>query len=290
MNRMRTMLFFFFLQPKMFLNAPVFHPDAILFDLEDAIAVEEKDSARDLLCAALAQLDFGSCLIFARINALNTPFGETDVRTIVPAGIRNLRLAMCESPENVLALDQLLEEVEREHGIPVGSVKIQCSIETAKGVLHAQEIVKASSRVVSLSFGAEDYTRSMGTARSKSAAELSYARMYLPVVAAEAGISAIDTVWSDLTDECGFEAEVQAAKSLGFTGKSCIHPSQLPVVHRIFTPSEEEVAHARRVVSAMRQAERAGTGVCTVDGKMVDAPVAAKAQRVLLQIGEGEEM
>ena len=252
----------------------------------DAVAFAEKDSARDLLCSAMEQLDFGKSLVFARINALKTPFGEADVRAVVPAGVRNLRLAMCESPEDVQRLAQLLDEVEEEHQIPHGSVKIQCSIETAKGVLNARETVKASPRVISLSFGAEDYTRSMGTSRSKSAQELQFARMYLPVVAAEAGISAIDTVWSDLEDEAGFEAEVSNAKALGFSGKSCIHPSQLAVVHRIYTPSEAEVVHARRVIEAMRAAEQAGVGVFTVDGKMVDAPVVAKAQRVLLQIGE----
>ena len=195
MNRMRTMLFCPASQPKMFLNAPVFHPDAILFDLEDAVAFAEKDSARDLLCSAMEQLDFGKSLVFVRINALKTPFGEADVRAVVPAGVRNLRLAMCESPEDVQRLAQLLDEVEEEHQIPHGSVKIQCSIETAKGVLNARETVKANPRVISLSFGAEDYTRSMGISRSKSAQELQFARMYLPVVAAEAGISAIDTVW-----------------------------------------------------------------------------------------------
>lgn len=290
MNRMRTMLFCPAGQPKMFLNAIVFHPDAILFDLEDSIAANEKDSARDLLCAALEQLDFGESLVFARINSLRTPFGESDVRALIPAGMRNLRLAMCESPEDVCNLDTLLNEVESAHGIPVGSVKIQCSIETPRGVLNAREIVRASSRVISLSFGAEDYTRSMGTDRSKSALELAYARMYLPVVAAEAGISAVDTVWSDLEDENGFEAEVRTAKDLGFSGKSCIHPNQISVVHRIYTPNEEEIAHARRVVAAMREAEQRGAGVFTVDGKMVDTPVIAKAQHILLQIGENEEM
>lgn len=286
MNRIRTMLFCPASQPKMFLNAPVFHPDAILFDLEDAVAFAEKDSARDLLCAAMEQLDFGKSQVFVRINALRTPFGEADVRAVVPAGVRNLRLAMCEAPEDVQALDVLLTEVEREHGIEAGSVKIQCSIETAKGVLNARETVKASPRVISLSFGAEDYTRSLGTSRSKSALELTYARTYLPVVAAEAEISAIDTVWSALDDEAGFEEEVRTAKALGFSGKSCIHPSQLAVVHRIYTPDTAEVDHARRVIDAMREAERNGIGVFTVDGKMVDAPVVAKARHVLLQIGE----
>ena len=271
-------------QPKMFLNAPVFQPDAILFDLEDAVAYAEKDSARDLLCEAMGQMDFGACRVFVRINSLHTPFGEEDVRAVVPAGIRYLRLAMCETAADVRELDGLLAAVEAEHQLPVGSVKVQCSIETARGVLNAREIVAASPRVISLSFGAEDYTRSMGTSRSKSAQE--FARTYLPVVAAEAGISAIDTVWSALDDQEGFEAEVRNARALGFSGKSCIHPSQVPVVHRLYTPDEEEVAHARRVMEAMRAAEQAGAGVFTVDGKMVDAPVIAKARRVLLQIGE----
>lgn len=286
MNRMRTMLFCPASQPKMFINAPVFHPDAILFDLEDAVALAEKDSARDLLCAAMEQLSFGDCLVFARINSLRTPIGEADVRAIVPAGVRYLRLAMCESPKDVRRLAALLDEVERSHGIPAGSVKIQCSIETAKGVLNARESVKASDRVISLSFGAEDYTRSMGTSRSKSALELTFARTYLPVVAAEAGISAVDTVWSDLSDEAGFEQEARTAKSLGFSGKSCIHPSQIEVVHKVYTPSEEEVAHARRVIDAMNEAKRAGIGVFTVDGKMVDEPVVSKARRVLQQAGQ----
>ena len=287
MDRMRTMLFCPASQPKMFLNAPVFQPDAILFDLEDAVAYAEKDSARDLLCEAVGQLDFGACRVFVRINSLHTPFGEEDVRAVVPAGIRYPRLAMCETAADVRELDGLLAAVEAEHQLPVGSVKVQCSIETARGVLNAREIVAASPRVISLSFGAEDYTRFMGTSRSKSAQELQFARTYLPVVAAEAGISAIDTVWSALDDQEGFEAEVRNARALGFSGKSCIHPSQVPVVHRLYTPDEEEVAHARRVMEAMRAAEQAGAGVFTVDGKMVDAPVIAKARRVLLQIGEG---
>ncbi|WP_425757162.1 aldolase/citrate lyase family protein [Ihubacter sp. rT4E-8] len=285
-GRMRTMLFCPASQPKMLLNAPVYRPDAILFDLEDAVTLAEKDSARDLLCEAMKRLPFGGCQIFTRINGLRTRFGEEDVRAIVPAGIRRIRLAMCESPEDVRALDQLLCEVEKQHGIAAGSVKIQCSIETAKGVLHARESVRASDRVISLSFGAEDYTRSMGTSRSKEGTELTFARQYLPVIAAEAGISAIDTVFADLEDTEGFIAEVKHAKSLGFTGKSCIHPSQIPMVHDIYTPSQKELEDARKVLHAMREAEAAGIGVVAVDGKMVDEPVVSKAKYVLQMLGE----
>lgn len=273
-------------KPKNFINAPVYHADCIIFDLEDSISIKEKDSARDLLCEAISSLDYSNCQICVRINSLHTPFGEDDVRAIVPAGIRFIRLAMCESSDDIIELDHLLTQIERHSNIPIGSVKIQASIETAKGVLNAREIVHASQRVISLSFGAEDYTRSMGTNRSADGLELSFARQYLPVVAAEAGITAIDTVWSDLENQEGFIKDVTRAKAFGFSGKSCIHPSQIPYVNSTFFPSCDEISYAKKVISAMREAEEKGIGVFTVDGKMVDEPVVAKAYHILMQAGE----
>ncbi len=289
MIRMRTMLFCPANEPKLYLNAPVYQPDCILFDLEDAVAYREKDSARDLLCKAIKTLKFGESTVFVRVNSLHTPFGEADVRATVKAGIRNIRLAMCESREDVWGLDQLLTELEKEEGLAEGAVKVQCSIETVKGVLNARESVAASNRVISLSFGAEDYTNSMGTNRTKSGIELSYARTYLPVIAAERGITAIDTVWTDLGDEQGFIDEAKQAKMLGFSGKSCIHPSQIRPVQRIFAPTAEEINHAAKIMKAVGEAEKAGTGVFTVDGKMIDGPVICKARRILFQADEGGE-
>ena len=251
MYKMRTMLFCPANKPKMYLNAPVFKPDCILFDLEDAVAMSEKDAGRDLLCKAVETLEFGDCRVFARVNGTGTPFFEDDIE--------------------------------------VGTVKIQCSIETAKGVLNARETVKASDRVISLSFGAEDYTNSMGTVRTREGNELSYARTYLPVVAAEAGITAVDTVWSNYKDEEGFAEEVKWAKTLGFTGKSCIHPSQIKIAHTLLSPSAEEIEHAQRVVDAEREATAAGIGVFTVDNKMVDYPIINKARRILIQAGRLEK-
>ncbi len=287
MNRMRSMLFCPASEPKLYINAPAFHADCILFDLEDAVAFSEKDGARDLLCKAVKALDFGESEIFARINSLRTPFGEEDVRAVVKAGVRNIRLPMCESKEDVEGLDRLLAETEKAEGLEEGSVKIQCSIETARGVLNARETVAASSRVISLSFGAEDYTNSMGISRTKSGLELAYARSCLPVVAADRGITAIDTVWTDLADEEGFIEETKHARGLGFSGKSCIHPGQIKTVHKIFSPSQEEIGHARKVMAAVSEAKQAGKGVFTVDGKMIDRPVISKAMRILSQAGEG---
>lgn len=287
MNRMRSMLFCPASEPKLYINAPVFHPDCILFDLEDGVAYSEKDGARDLLCKAMKALDFGESKVFVRINSLHTPFGEEDVRAIVKAGVRNIRLSMCESKEDVEGIDQLLEEVEKAEGLEAGAVKIQCSIETARGVLNARESVAASVRVISLSFGAEDYTNSMGISRTRTGLELSYARSYLPVVAAERGITAIDTAWVDLEDEEGFAEEVKYAKTLGFSGKSCVHPSQIKTVHKIFSPTREEIEHARKVMAAVEEAKQAGLGVFTVGGKMIDGPVISKALRILSQTDGG---
>ncbi|MCQ2547305.1 MAG: CoA ester lyase [Clostridia bacterium] len=286
MNRMRSMLFSPANNPKMYLKAPIFKPDCILFDLEDSVAFTEKDAARDLLCEAVKVLDFGSSDVCVRVNSLRTPFCEKDIKAIVPAGIRFIRLAMCESRDDVVQISQMLSEAEKENGIEEGSVKVQCSIETVKGVLNARDTVSGSDRVVSLSFGAEDYTRSLGTKRTREGRELMYARMYLPVVAAERGISAIDTVWSAIEDMEGLADEAALAANYGFTGKSCIHPNQIEVIHSAFMPTAEDVEHARKVIAALEDAKAKGEGVFVVDGKMVDEPVIQRARKVLMQIGE----
>ncbi len=288
MERMRTMLFCPASQPKMYINAPIFKPDCILFDLEDSVAFEEKDSARDLLCMAIQMLDFGESRICVRVNSIRTPFWKDDVKGVVKAGVRFIRLSTCESVEDVETLDYFLTKTEEGEGLQKGSVKIQCSIETAKGVLNAAKAIKASSRIISLSFGAEDYTRTMGTKRSRGGFELIYARSFLPVLAAEAGISAIDTVWSDLKDMEGFKREVQTAKSLGFTGKSCIHPSQIKPIHEGFMPSREEIKHAEKIVGEVNKMRAAGEGVFVVDGKMIDEPVINKAKKVISMTRKSE--
>lgn len=289
MNRMRTMLFCPANNPKMYLKSPIFGPDCILFDLEDSVAFTEKDAARDLLCEAIKTLEFGTADVCVRVNSLRTGFCIKDAEKIVPAGVRFIRLAMCESVDDVREMDRILTRIEKENGIEQGSVKIQCSIETVKGVLNARETVTGSDRVVSLSFGAEDYTRSLGTKRTAEGRELSYARMYLPVVAAERGISAIDTVWSAYEDTEGLRKEAEMAANYGFTGKSCIHPTQIDVIHRAFMPTDKDVEHARKVMSAVEDARKNGEGVFVVDGKMIDEPVIMRAHKVLVQAGECDE-
>lgn len=277
----RTMLFAPATNPKMLTMAHLYGPDCILFDLEDAVKYAEKDAARDLLAEALKTIDYGDTEIFARINPLSTEFGKTDVEVLVPAGLRKMRLAMCEKPEQVKELDELLTKIEKEHGIEVGSCKIQCSLETPLAVMNAVAIATASPRVTSISFGAEDFTRTMGAERTKEGKEIFTARSLVVMAAAIAGVDAIDTVWADLEDEEGFKQEVKNAMQMGFAGKSCIHPSQIKLVHEVFTPSEEELAKSLEIVKAAEACDITKGGVITVNGKMVDIPVIAKAQKVV---------
>lgn len=277
----RTMMFAPANNPKMLVTAHLYGPDCVLFDLEDAVKYADKDAARDLLAEALKVVDYGDTEIFARINPLSTEFGKDDVRVLVPAGLRKMRLAMCETPEQVKELDQLLTKVEKEHGIENGACKIQCSLETPLAVMNAVSIATASSRVISISFGAEDFTRTMGAERTKEGKELFVARTMVVMAAAIVGVDAIDTVWSDLDDEEGFKEEVKTSMNLGFAGKSCIHPSQVKIVHKIFTPNKEELEKSLEIVKAAEAANINKGGVITVNGKMVDIPVIAKAEKVV---------
>ena len=277
----RSMLFCPANEPKMYIDAPIYKPDCIIFDLEDSILYSEKDSARDLLCEAIKTLDFDDIEIYARINQLTTEFGECDVRETVKAGIRNIRLPMCEDKQDVERLDALLSSIEKDMGIENGTIKIQCAIETPKGVLNAFEIAKSSKRVTSISFGAEDYTNSLGTDRTKNSIQFVYARSYIPLVASTVGIDSIDTVWSDVKDTEGFIKETQEAKFLGFSGKSCIHPTQVMEVRKIYSPSPLEIEKAEKIVKAAVDAEKEQRGVVLVDGKMIDAPIIKKAERIL---------
>jgi citrate lyase subunit beta / citryl-CoA lyase len=283
----RTMLFAPASNPKMLFNVQVYRPDCIIFDLEDAVKYEEKSSARDLLVEALKAVDFEKCEVFARINPLRTPhgkkgeFGEKDVRELVPAGLTRIRLPMCETKEHIVELSALLDEVEKKHDMKKNTVKIQASLETPLGVLNALEIANASDRVISISFGAEDFTSSLGVDRTKTGTELLYARSQVVLAASVAKIDAIDTVWSDLSDPEGFKKEVELIRGLGFAGKSCIHPSQIKSVHAAYTPTQDAVSKALEIVNASEKANIQAGGAITVNGRMIDIPIIEKAKRII---------
>ena len=254
-----------------------FGPDCLLLDLEDAVPPEEKDAARFLVRRVLATLDFGDTELWVRINPLDRG-GEEDLRVVLGGKPHGICLPKAESPVEITRLAGLLYELEGRLGLP-WRVWIMPIIESPKGVAQAADIARVSERVVCLAFGAEDYTREVGCARSWEA--LLWARSQLVAAAKAAGIQASDTVYGELEDEVGLREEVRQAKALGFDGKGVIHPLQIGPVHEEFAPTPEEVRWAEGVVRAAAEAQSRSKGVVTYQGRMVDRPVLERARRVL---------
>jgi citrate lyase subunit beta/citryl-CoA lyase len=267
--------------PGMLQNIPVFEADVVMIDLEDAVPLAEKDAARLLARNFLRFYQERNKEMFVRINGLDTPYAQDDLREILPALPDGIRLPKADSSELVERLDTLLTEQEEKLGLEIGHFKIIPSIEDAQGVLNCVQTARSSSRIVALAFGAEDYTASMEIHRTKSGEELLMARTRVVWAAKSTGMQAIDSIFSDVNDMEGLRAETVRVKSLGFTGKSLINPRQIEVVHDVFRPTADEIRNALEVMEAIKQARQMGTGVISMKGKMVDAPVVARAARTL---------
>jgi citrate lyase subunit beta/citryl-CoA lyase len=287
----RTRLYLPGNQSDLVLNAGLFGADCLLLDLEDSVAPERKAEARVLVRSLLASgLElFGDSEVAVRVNALSTPFGLEDLEEVVPAFPQALVLPKCETAADIAAYDREVARIEAESGIAPGSILFMPLVETARGVLNSAAIAAASERNAALCFGAEDYRRDMGVPRRPDELETLAARSLVAMAATAAGIGAQDSVFSDIEDEAGLEASTLAAKSLGFTGKGIVHPCQIGVVHRAFAPGEAELAQARRVVEALEAARAEGRGVVSLDGKMVDAPVAERARRLIARFEAAEK-
>ena len=271
-------------KPGMMKNAGIYGSDGIVLDLEDAVAVGEKDEARTLVSGALRSFDFGPVQVVVRINSMASVFWRDDLEELVPAGATVIRLPKVESPGKLLEVSDAISDMESKAGLDDGKVKLQAIIETPGGILNARDIAAGSPRLTGLSFGAEDYCASMGISRTGPVYALDYPRSVIACAAVAAGIEAWDTVWSDYSDIAGLEADSRRARSLGFSGKSVIHPDQIETVNRVFSPDSSEIAWAQKVVQA---AGKVGVnGAFSIDGSMIDAPVIARAKRILLSSGD----
>ncbi|MDD3179227.1 MAG: CoA ester lyase [Opitutaceae bacterium] len=277
----RSMLYVPGNMPSMLQNIPLFKCDSIIIDLEDGVNYAEKDAARILVTNFLQNYRKRSQEVLVRINPLYTKWGYDDLKMILPAGPDGIRFPMAETPELVRELDEALTKYEKQAGLEVGHFSILPSIETIKSVLNAYEIAKSSKRLTGLAFGAEDFTASMGIQRTRTGEELFHARMVVVWAAKAAGIQAIDTVFSDANDMEALLHETEMARKLGYTGKSMVNPRQIDVIHQAFAPKQEEIDHALKVVEAIKQARLMGTGVISLGGKMVDAPVVKRAVTTL---------
>ena len=281
----------FAIQPlRSFLFAPGNHPrrvekalsldaDAVILDLEDAVAIAEKPATRGAIAAALQQRRTG--LLYVRVNAVDTEFCYGDLCAVVRKGLDGVILPKVESAAALATVDWLLAQLEREQGLPARSIDLIPIIETARGLSDIEQILAAQTRVKRLAFGAGDFTLDVNMQWSRSEAELAYARSRIVTASRAAGIEApLDTVWVDLQDEAGLEASARAALACGYQGKMCIHPNQVGPVNRIFTPSEAEIAFAEQVVAAFEKAEAEGVASIQLDGKFIDYPIVYRAQRV----------
>lgn len=276
----RTMMFVPGANAAMLRDAPLYGADSIMFDLEDAVSLKEKDAARTLVHFALKTFDYSAVETVVRINGLDT-VGKQDIEAVVLAGVNVIRLPKTETAKDIIDVDEAITLVEESNQIPVGTTKMMAAIESAEGVLNAREIAQASTRLIGIALGAEDYVTNMKTKRYPYGQELFFARNMILHAARAAGIAAIDTVYSDVDNVEGFQAETNLIKQLGFDGKSVINPRQIPLVNAIYAPTEKEIQHAKEVIWAINEAEAKGSGVISLNGKMIDKPIVERAQRVI---------
>lgn len=276
----RTMMFVPGNNPGMMADAHIYGPDSIMLDLEDSVTITEKDTARLLVHNALKTIDYGDTEMVVRINPLNTPYGKKDIEAVVKAGVHVIRMPKTETAEEVREVEREIERVEKEIGC-LGRTKIMAAIESALGVVNAYDIATASPRMMGIALGAEDYSANLKTQRTPGGEELRLARETIVVAARAAGIDALDTVYSNLNDMDTFRKEVEFIKTLGFDGKSIINPRQIEVVNEVFAPTQKAIDKALTILAAIKEAEKKGSGVISVNGKMVDKPVVTRAQRTI---------
>lgn len=277
-----------------FLFAPGNHPrrtekafqlgaDVVILDLEDACPIAEKVATRDVVVAALQMPR--PCKGYIRINPITTEFAFGDTLAVVRKGVDGLIVPKIETADELKTIDWMVGQVERERGLPVGFLDIIPIIETGLGLANVGAIAAAKTRVRRLSFGAGDFTLDMNINWTTDELEFLPYRSALVLASRVAGLEPpLDTVWVDLRNKEGFVQSIQRIKDMGFQGKLCIHPDQVPVVNSAFTPSPEQVTRAQAIVDAFAAAESSGSAAIQLDGQFIDYPILYKAQRVLATI------
>lgn len=287
---MKSKLFVPASRPELFAKALASEADALSFDLEDAVSEARKPEARahlrDFLLRSSNPLSasdrFGGKTLIVRVNAIDSPHVEADLAAVVQTGVNLINLPKPRHADDVRAAAAALDAAERANGVsePIG---LLLNIESPGALRCAFELASAHPRVKGLQLGLGDLFEPLGIARRENAA-IQQAMFALSMAAGEAGVFAYDSAFADIRDQAGFQAEARLARSLGFIGKSCIHPSQIALANEIFQPTPDEIAHAQRVVKAAAEADAAGRGAYVVDGKMIDGPFVARARAIVAQV------
>ena len=276
----RSLLFLPGNNPNMLINAGCLGADAVIFDLEDAVSPAEKDSARILVRNTMKYMTL-TCEKIVRINSVDTDFWREDLDAILPERPNAILLPKTATAADILTVDEYISALEGKLGIDNGSVGIIALIETALGVENAYAIGSASKRVKGLFLGAEDLTADLQCKRTKEGREIEYARQRLVVADRAAGVDVYDTPFTDVNDDEGIEVDAALAKAFGFTGKASISPRHIDVINSVFSPSVKEIDYAYEVIAAITRAKAEGKGAISLYGKMIDAPIVARAERTI---------
>lgn len=259
--------------------------DSIVMDLEDGVAQSQKTAARATVLEALQSLDFGESERIVRINPVGSQLEEADLRGTAEGRPDAYLLPKVNTSADLIWLDKQLQIYEKRHDFEENSIRILALIETALGVVNVRDIAQASRRLEALLFGAEDLVGDVGGLRTDSNREVLYARSKVALTAAAYDLQAIDQVFIDLEDEEGLKVECRQAIELGYRGKMAIHPDQIPIIQAAFSPSPDQIAEAQRLIDAYEDYQARGSGVFTLDGKMVDAPMLRAAEQILTRAG-----
>ena len=268
---------------KMITKSVTLGVDSICMDMEDGTAVNKKAEARLTIAKALGELDFGTSEKLARINSVGSGWEREDSESVLPHQPDGIVIPKAESREQIEWASEYIETVELAHGWPLNSIRVLIGVETAKGILNLKEIA-SHPRLDAIIFGGEDFAASIGATRTKDAVELLYARQAVVVACAANDLQAIDIVTIDYKDIEALRIESEFGARLGYSGKQIIHPAQVEPVQTAFTPNDEAIAHAKRIVETFEASQKEGKGAYSLDGKMIDMPLLKNAQKVLERV------
>lgn len=277
----RTMMFLNAHRASLVKDPYVYRPDSIIFDLEDAVSENQKDSARIQLYNTLKYADYKGVERIVRINGQDTPHWKEDIRAAVAGGCDGIRIPKCESKEDVLRVEKWVLKAEKEFGRPEGSTLLMAAIETPLGVIRALELAQSSPRIFGISIGAGDFMRTMHARRTAEGYEMLAARSQLVLAARAADVQCFDTVHTDVDDLDGLLRDTELIRNMGFDGKSVISPKQIAPIHSVFTPTLREIEMAEKTIYGVEELAKDGVGVFVVDGQMIDIAMVEGARRVI---------
>ena len=278
---LRSLLFIPGNQPKMLNKAPNVFPDAFIPDLEDSVAWDHKDDARNIVHNHLNMLSQTSKLLIPRVNALETGILKEDLQAVINQNVFAIAIGKIYSSKDVQEISNLISKVENEQKIKEGSIKLILWMETAQAIINAYEILTSNQRIVGSAFGAEDFTNDMGIHRTENENEIFFARNQLSVASKAANVIALDTPFFAFKDPDALKENSLFAKSIGFKGKFAIHPDQIDIINDSFSPSIQEIDHAKKVIETFEEAKKQGRGSTSLDGLVIDVPVVKRAKSLL---------